>query len=181
MSTYYRWSEARRWRGRLPWAYRPFVPPTTEGPWHVAFADAFPGKVANKAHWNTCYPWGTPAGCTNFGNSELQWYLHSQVQVSENTLHLVAREQATADKTATGSPMTYGWRSGMVTSYKKFSFTYGYVQGARRSSGTRATGWRPGCTPRRARPSQRSTSKSLGAAEKGRCRRGHTSGRTPRP
>jgi beta-glucanase (GH16 family) len=24
--------------------------------------------------------------------------------------------------------MTYGWRSGMVTSYKKFSFTYGYVQ-----------------------------------------------------
>jgi beta-glucanase (GH16 family) len=105
-----------------------FVPPTTEGPWHVDFGDAFPGKVVNKAHWNTCYPWGTPAGCTNFGNTELEWYLPSQVRVSENTLHLVAREQATAGKSATGSPMTYGWRSGMVTSYKKFAFTYGYVQ-----------------------------------------------------
>jgi beta-glucanase (GH16 family) len=95
---------------------------------HLAFADTFAGAALNPTRWDTCYPWAnTGAGCTNFGNPELEWDLPSQVQVANNALHLVASRVPTAGTTRAGAPMTYSWRSGMVTTNHSFEFTYGYV------------------------------------------------------
>jgi len=96
---------------------------------HLVFDANFNGSSLNTAVWGTCYPWASPDGCTNFGNSqEEEWYLPSQDQVYGGVLHLVAEEQATEGTTKSGSPKTYAYRSGMVTTYPSFSFTYGYVQ-----------------------------------------------------
>lgn len=96
---------------------------------HLVFSDDFSGTRLDSAKWDTCYPWFTTGhGCTNFSNPELEWYLPSQVQVSGGVLHLVASEIPTLGESRDGRPMTYQWRSGMVTSYGKFDFTYGLVE-----------------------------------------------------
>jgi beta-glucanase (GH16 family) len=79
--------------------------------------------------WATCYPWqDVPAGCTNYGNTEYEWYLPGQDQVSGGALHLVAQHVPTPGTTANGAPRQYSCRSGMVTTYPSFRFQYGYVQ-----------------------------------------------------
>ena len=52
----------------------------------------------------------------------------SQVQVSGGLLQLVADETPTPGTTTGGAAKVYPWTSGMVTTYGKFDFTYGYVQ-----------------------------------------------------
>jgi beta-glucanase (GH16 family) len=96
---------------------------------HLAFSDDFTGTSLDTAKWATCYPWWPQngSGCTNLGNPELQWYRPSQVRVSDGTLHLVAVERDTSGTAADGTPKTYPWRSGMVTTHSSFTFTYGYV------------------------------------------------------
>ncbi len=96
---------------------------------HLAFTSSFQGSSLNGSKWQTCYPWAdSGSGCTNFDNSELEWYLPSQAQVSNGTLHLTASKVTTIGTTRAGSPAAYQWKSGMVTTYNSFDFTYGYVQ-----------------------------------------------------
>ncbi|MHB1504205.1 MAG: glycoside hydrolase family 16 protein [Acidimicrobiales bacterium] len=96
---------------------------------HLVFHATFQGSSLDPAIWTTCYPWDdTPAGCTNYGNPEFQWFLPAQAQVAHGALRLVASREPTHGYSATGKPEVYGWRSGMVTTYGSFSFTYGYVQ-----------------------------------------------------
>lgn len=96
---------------------------------HVVFSDSFSGTSLDTAKWATCYPWfPTDGGCTNFANPELEWYLPSQVQVSKGVLHLVAEDVPTKGEAKSGAPMTYPWRSGMVTTYRSFHFTYGVLE-----------------------------------------------------
>jgi beta-glucanase (GH16 family) len=80
--------------------------------------------------WMTCYPWWglAPTGCTNHGNPEQEWYVPQQVRVSEGALHLVAERADTQGTDRNGNPTTYPYRSGIVTSARRFSFTYGYVE-----------------------------------------------------
>ncbi len=93
------------------------------------FSDNFNGSALDAAKWDTCYPWAnTGAGCTNFGNNELEWYLPSQDQVSSGALHLTASQTPTNGTTRDGQPTTYPWRSGMVTTFNSLDFTYGYIQ-----------------------------------------------------
>ena len=97
----------------------------------MAYASTFSGTSLDTSRWTTCYPWFSTqgAGCTNFGNpQEVEWYLPSQDQVSGDALHLVANAQPTSGWTRTDSTKTYTYRSGMVTTYRSFDFTYGYVQ-----------------------------------------------------
>jgi beta-glucanase (GH16 family) len=95
----------------------------------LVFAEDFSGSRLNRSKWDTCYPWANSSvGCTNFGNNELEWYLPEQAQVSRGALRLVASAQPTAGFTRSGQPLTYPWRSGIVTSYRSFRFTYGYVE-----------------------------------------------------
>jgi beta-glucanase (GH16 family) len=107
-------------------------PATSPGPatgLRLVFDQQFPGQKLDTSVWGTCYPWlDVPTGCTNFGNSEYEWYLPAQDRVSGGVLHLVAQRKPTAGKTRAGGPKEYACRSGMVTSYPGFRFKYGYVQ-----------------------------------------------------
>ena len=59
-------------------------------------------------------------GCTNSGNHELEWYQPDEVFVENGLLRMRAQERSVKE----GFPYT----SGMVTTHKKFSFQYGYVE-----------------------------------------------------
>lgn len=85
----------------------------------LAFNPTFAGKHLNTHKWATCYPWiaNPQTGCTNA--REQDWYLPSGVKVSHGVLDLVATKKASHG---------YPYTSGMVSSYKSFTFTYGYVK-----------------------------------------------------
>jgi beta-glucanase (GH16 family) len=91
------------------------VPYGPKGDWRLVFADNFAGTTLDKAHWSTCYYWD----CTNPGNDELEWYEPSQVTVQDGTVSLTAQPALAHGKT---------YVSGMLSSYGKFSFEYGYAQ-----------------------------------------------------
>jgi beta-glucanase (GH16 family) len=98
---------------------------------HLAFSATFPGTQLNTGVFETCYPWfpQNAGGCTNFGNAqEREWYLPSQVQVSNGAMHLVATETPTTGWNSSGQQETYQYASGMVTTFSSFNFTYGYIQ-----------------------------------------------------
>jgi beta-glucanase (GH16 family) len=96
---------------------------------HLTFADGFDGPTLDTSRWDTCYWWSDQgAGCTIFGyNGEQEWYLPSQAQVSGGALHLVASREATSGVDVNGNPQLYPWRSGVVTTFRSYAFTYGYV------------------------------------------------------
>jgi len=108
---------------------KPSRPRAAAGLW-LAFNPKFSGKTLDTGTWNTCYAYFVPAtGCANFGNPVRDaWYLPSGDRVSGGALHLVATAKPTRGQTKTGAPLTYPYTSGMVTTMKSFSFTYGYVQ-----------------------------------------------------
>jgi hypothetical protein len=96
--------------------------------WKLKFASDFSGPL-NTTIWGTCYPWANPAkGCTNFAAGEYEWYVRSQVHVSRGLLYLVAMRKPTVGSTRAGQPAEYACRSGMVTTFPSFNFTYGVVQ-----------------------------------------------------
>ena len=97
------------------------------------FSATFTGSTLNSSLWGTCYPvsgepGGSSSGCTNFGNTEYEWYLPAQDQVYGGALHLVAQKTPTTGSAADGSAKTYACRSGMVTSDPGLQFKYGYLQ-----------------------------------------------------
>jgi len=96
----------------------------------LVFHATFEGRSLDRSVWATCFPWvrRPRAGCTNFGNSdERAWFMPADDTVSGGVLHLVADEHPTKGTTSSGAPETYAYSSGMVTTYKSFSFTYGFV------------------------------------------------------
>ncbi len=102
----------------------------------LRFDGTFNGTGLDMAIWQTCYPFG----CTNFGNpQEKEWYAASQDQVSGSALHLVETQTPTLGTTESGAPETYSYRSGMVTTYSSFNFTYGYLQVVARIPGGTGT------------------------------------------
>jgi beta-glucanase (GH16 family) len=107
----------------------------------LAFNAGFEGSALDSSVWDTCYEWYVASvGCTNFGNSdEREWYLPSQVQVSDGALHLVADATPTQGTDISGAPKTYPYTSGMVTTFSSFNFTYGYVQVVARIPGGTGT------------------------------------------
>lgn len=95
----------------------------------LIFRSDFSKSTLNPKIWDTCYPWANArVGCTNFGNPEYEWYLPSQVRVSDGILDLVAQRLRTKGQTSSGAPETYVCRSGMVTTYPGFRFKYGYMK-----------------------------------------------------
>jgi beta-glucanase (GH16 family) len=96
-----------------------FPPPADR---KLVFSATFAGSELDGAQWTTCYPWANQSGCTNASNGELQWYQPSGVSVSGGALHLTARREDVV-----GGDKRYEFTSGMVTTAKAFTFTYGYV------------------------------------------------------
>ena len=105
----------------------PAVGPTRGVP---VFEDDFDGATLDGDKWMTCYPWWgvAPSGCTNHGNPEQQWYLPEQVTTGNGALRLTAERTPTQGVDRNGNPVTFPYRSGIVTSARRFSFTYGYVE-----------------------------------------------------
>ena len=98
-----------------PTPRRANVPYGPGGTWRLVFSDRFTGSTFDTADWSTCYYFG----CTNKGNNELEWYRASQVTVHDNTVSLrVVPKQINGKQ----------YVSGMLSSYGKFSFLYGYAQ-----------------------------------------------------
>jgi beta-glucanase (GH16 family) len=100
-----------------------------------AFSATFTGKGLDTSVWTTCYPeftsaMGAQGGCRNFGNAEeAEWYLPSQDKVYGGVLHLVAqRLPAQGTSSLNGSSEEYGCRSGMITSFPRLKFRYGFIQ-----------------------------------------------------
>lgn len=94
------------------------------------FEDDFQGQALDTAKWNTCH-WWNDGGCTIASNDELQWYLPSQVAVTDGRLEMTAEEVETTG----ADDETFPYRSGMVTTgppehdgTSKFDFTYGTVE-----------------------------------------------------
>jgi beta-glucanase (GH16 family) len=79
------------------------------------FSDHFAGTTLDRAKWSTCYYWG----CANNGNNELEWYEASQIALHNGTVSLTVVPKLTNGKQ---------YVSGMLSSYGKFSFRYGYAQ-----------------------------------------------------
>ena len=104
-------------------------PPLTAN-MRLVFDATFTRPKLDNSIWDTCYPWiaRQAQGCTNFANSEIEWYKPSQVQISDGVLNLVARRIPTAGYTKAGASHEYQCRSGMVTTHPGFNFEYGYVQ-----------------------------------------------------
>jgi beta-glucanase (GH16 family) len=90
-------------------------PDGPKGRWQLVFSDHFTGTTLNTANWSTCYYWG----CTDGGNNELEWYEASQVTVHNGTVSLTVVPERTNGKK---------YVSGMLSSYGKFSYLYGYAQ-----------------------------------------------------
>lgn len=88
----------------------------------AGFFDNFTGSRLDRARWTTCYPWAKSSGCTNPTTGELEWYTPAGVTVAGGKLELIARR-----RTVVAGEHTYRYTSGMVTSARSFSFTYGHV------------------------------------------------------
>jgi beta-glucanase (GH16 family) len=95
--------------------------------YRLVFSEHFFGKALDATKWRSCYPWASPAGCSTWTNNELQWYQPSQIRVANGALRLVASREHTEGQTQDGAPKSFDWRSGMITTGGKFSFTYGKV------------------------------------------------------
>lgn len=112
---------------------------------HLVYDSSFNTAVVSPSLYSTCFPWNdVPAGCSNFGNPELQWFLPSQVSVSGGSLNLTADKIPVTGTNPSGQPQVFQWRSGMITTYNSFKFTYGYVQFTARvpsGSGMWSTFW----------------------------------------
>jgi beta-glucanase (GH16 family) len=88
------------------------VTPPYEGA-KLIFNEEFSGDQLNPEYWSTEYRWGR----TN--EPELQYYSPDALQVSDGVLHIIA------DK----DPMEgMNYTSGMIASYDRFTFTYGYLE-----------------------------------------------------
>lgn len=103
---------------------------TVPAGWKLTFDPGFSGTSLDGGTWSTCYDWATnpSAGCTNNPAAEKEWYLPSQVSVSDGVLNLTAQRESTTGLSATGASQQYTCRSGMVTSKPGFNFTYGLIQ-----------------------------------------------------
>jgi beta-glucanase (GH16 family) len=79
----------------------------------LIFNEEFSGTQLDTSSWATEYRWGR----TN--NSELQYYFPDALKVQDGILHITAEKQ---------SMEGMDYTSGMIASYNRFTFTYGYLE-----------------------------------------------------
>lgn len=121
------------------------APPTVSAPSgfnnsQLIFSDDFSGNSLDTSKWNPYltsgaalgYAWNSNgsggSGVSGSGpNYDLEYDLPSQVSVHDGVLDLQANEESTPG-IQDGSPYTFGWRSGAVSTYGHFQFDGGYLQ-----------------------------------------------------
>ncbi len=104
----------------------------SNGAWHLVFDDEFESDTLDSSAWVTCYWWDLE-GCTNLGNSELQWYRPDQVSVHQGVAVLTAEAQPAIGWEGAEFP----YRSGLISTGRatsdldeepRFAFQYGYAE-----------------------------------------------------
>lgn len=102
--------------------------------WGLTFSDNFSGTQLDAGHWVTCYDSRQPGdnGCTNTGNGEQEWYMASQVSVTNGHAVLTAIRKP-VKAIGNGGGKIYQYRSGMISTGRmvsggkvKWASTYGY-------------------------------------------------------
>lgn len=102
------------------------------GGYTLVFSDEFDRQEVDPDRWTTCF-WWDDNGCTNLANNEQQWYLPSNVHVTDGSLVLAAREETVTGYEGRSFPYT----SGIVTtgryyredaSQTRFAATYGFFE-----------------------------------------------------
>lgn len=95
--------------------------PNLAGPWHLVFDSKFNSPALNTSQWSTGF---FGSGITRGDNSyEQECYDPAQVTMTGSALDLTA-----IAKTETCDGRKEPYASGMVMSYGKFDFTYGYLE-----------------------------------------------------
>lgn len=98
----------------------------------LVFSDEFDGTELDEDKWVDCYWWDVE-GCTNAGNSELEWYLPENVRIQQGSLILETQKEMIT----THNRELFPYSSGMVTTGRdvsdtevptKFSFQYGTIE-----------------------------------------------------
>lgn len=92
----------------------------------LVFQDEF-NSTALSSTWSSCYYWRS-SGCTNEWNNELEVYLRENVSVANGQLRMTAKRQTATGYLQNGTPKTFNYTSGMVSSEGKFSMLYGYLE-----------------------------------------------------
>ncbi|MGA2530632.1 MAG: glycoside hydrolase family 16 protein [Acidimicrobiales bacterium] len=91
------------------------------GPWNLVFDSEFNGSSLDTSQWSTGF---FGSGITQPDNSfEQECYDPAQVSVANGALELTAIAKA-----ENCGGVTRPYASGIVTTYGKFSFTYGYLE-----------------------------------------------------
>jgi beta-glucanase (GH16 family) len=81
-------------------------------PWRPTFRDEFNGPSLDTTRWNTAYWWGR----TNAGNNEAQYYVDDAFEINDGILRIKAQKQ---------SEQGFDYTSGIITTFGRFSQTYG--------------------------------------------------------
>jgi beta-glucanase (GH16 family) len=107
------------------YSYLPLIIASPEGTPQPIFADEFAGNQLDTNRWNTVYPWGG----THEDNAELECYTPDGVSVSGGFLHLRASKKTVqCYEYYSRTNKTYQYESGMLASFGKYAFQYGYVE-----------------------------------------------------
>ncbi len=92
------------------------------GPWRLAFDSEFGGSSLDTSQWSTG-AWGAGGITVGNDNIEQDCYSPSQVAVQGGALRITAIAQQ-----ETCGSVDQPYTTGSVTTYGKFSFTYGYLE-----------------------------------------------------
>ncbi len=90
--------------------------PPQPSKWRLTFSDDFNGPTLDATKWMDTYFWG---GRTNTANNELQYYVDNAFEFQNGILSI------RADKKVMNG---YNYTSGLISSYGRFSQTYGYFE-----------------------------------------------------
>lgn len=91
----------------------PAAPPGTQSSWQMVFEDNFTGSALDRSKWLDAYAWGRTHNYNAYCAPE-------NVIITNGLLRLKAEDKAQYDQEFT---------TGVVSTYGKFSTTYGYIEG----------------------------------------------------
>jgi beta-glucanase (GH16 family) len=89
-------------------------PSGVDGNWRLIFQDEFDGSALDSSVWNTAFPWGSTSTTT-----PALIYRAQNVSVADGALQLTAQRE---------THLGYPYTSGIVTTYKKFNYQYGFLE-----------------------------------------------------
>lgn len=108
------WTQILRLPYRLPSRSSPAVV-TPVSAWQIVFNDEFEADALDDSKWLTAFPWGRNGA----NESELQYYAEDAFEFQNGVSRIKAEKRPMAG---------HDYTSGIITSYNRFHFQYGYAE-----------------------------------------------------